>query len=317
VDTSLAVIRTVHFASTAMTAGALIFLAVVAGPVLRGAGARNAENAPRTQTLRIVWAVFALTVLSGLAWLLIESAAMSGRPLPEALADGVVLVVLSKTQFGMVSTIRLAFAILLAVSLIAVGARSCVRFVPAIVAACLVAAIAWTGHAAGTIGPLGSLHLAADAMHLLAASAWIGGLLPLVLLLRWTAQHDDQQHASIAWQAASRFSVLGVISVGTLLATGLVNSWILIGSFRGLVATHYGQLISVKVLLFAAMVSVAAVNRMRLTPQLVEPAGSPLQLAAVRQLTRNIAIEIAVGLSIFALVGLLGTLHPAIHLVPA
>jgi putative copper resistance protein D len=63
-------------------------------------------------------------------------------------------------------------------------------------------------------------------------------------------------------------------------------------------------------------VSVAAVNRMRLTPRLFEPAGSGMQISAVRQLTRNVAIEIALGLGIFAVVGVLGTLHPAIHLVP-
>jgi copper resistance protein D len=316
VDAVLILVRAVHFASTATTAGVLIFLAVVAGPVRRGAEARETATALQMQGLRIVWAALALTVVSGLAWLLIETAAMSGRPLAEALADGVVLVVLSKTQFGMVSTIRLALAILLAVSLIVAGARCWGRFVPAIVAACLMAATAWTGHAAGTVGTAGPIHLAADAMHLLAAAAWIGGLVPLGLLLRWTQQHDDQQNASIASQVARRFSTLGVISVGAILASGLVNSWILIGSIRGLVDTDYGQLVLLKVLLFAAMVSVAAVNRVRLTPRLFEPAGNAMQVSAVRQLTRNVTIEIALGLFIFAVVGVLGTLHPAVHLVP-
>jgi putative copper resistance protein D len=36
---------------------------------------------------------------------------------------------------------------------------------------------------------------------------------------------------------------------------------------------------------------------------------------ALRWLSRNILIEIALGLSIFAMVGVLGTLHPAAHLV--
>jgi len=111
------------------------------------------------------------------------------------------------------------------------------------------------------------------------------------------------------------FPTLGFVSVATLLATGIVNSWILVGSFRGLVGTDYGRLLLVKIALFAAMTSVAAVNRMRLAPRLFEPQESHLQIETIGDLIRNIMIEIALGLSIFALVGVLGTLHPAIHIV--
>jgi len=40
-----------------------------------------------------------------------------------------------------------------------------------------------------------------------------------------------------------------------------------------------------------------------------------LQLKALRQLSRNSVTEIVLGLTIFAIVGVLGTLHPAIHLM--
>jgi putative copper resistance protein D len=36
---------------------------------------------------------------------------------------------------------------------------------------------------------------------------------------------------------------------------------------------------------------------------------------ALRTLSRNTLIEIALRISIFAMVGVLGTLHPAVHLV--
>jgi putative copper resistance protein D len=91
----------------------------------------------------------------------------------------------------------------------------------------------------------------------------------------------------------------------------------LIGSLRALVDTDYGRLVLLKVVLFAAMLSVAAVNRMQLTPRLANPAGSQPQVEALRQLKRNVTIEIVIGLGVFAVVGVLGTLQPAIHLVPA
>jgi len=152
---------------------------------------------------------------------------------------------------------------------------------------------------------------------LLAASAWIGGLLPLLLLLGEAGRRNEIDGPSIAFHASQRFSALGIVSVSVLLATGLINSWILIGSLRGLVATDYGQLVLLKVLLFAAMLCVAAVNRMLLTPRLGDPRGGQPEVRTLRQLKRNITIEIVIGFGVFAIVGILGTLHPAVHLVPA
>jgi copper resistance protein D len=70
-----------------------------------------------------------------------------------------------------------------------------------------------------------------------------------------------------------------------------------------------------KVVVFAAMLVFAAVNRFRLTPRLAVSSGNEPRLEVLRQLERNSAIEIALGLAIFAIAGLLGTLHPAIHLL--
>jgi copper resistance protein D len=316
VDEALIAVRAVQLASTAITAGVLIFPVVVAGPVFRAAAEPGIADVFTTWNGRMAWTGLALIALSGIAWLLLQTSAMSGRPLGEALADGLLWVVLSQTQFGAVSIVRGVILILLVVSLILKWTRSRWFGAP-MVSAILVAAIAWTGHAAGTVGPIGPLHLAADALHLLAASAWIGGLLPLLLLLGEAGRRNEIDGPSIAFHASQRFSALGIVSVSVLLATGLINSWILIGSLRGLVATDYGQLVLLKVLLFAAMLCVAAVNRMLLTPRLGDPRGGQREVRALRQLKRNITIEIVIGLGVFAIVGILGTLHPAVHLVPA
>jgi putative copper resistance protein D len=62
------------------------------------------------------------------------------------------------------------------------------------------------------------------------------------------------------------------------------------------------------------MLAFAALNRFWLTPKLAGLPGSEPEPDAVRKLTRNCVIEIALGLTIFAIVGALGTLHPASHL---
>jgi putative copper resistance protein D len=138
---------------------------------------------------------------------------------------------------------------------------------------------------------------------------------PLAVLL--TVARRDQAIASarLAQAAAKRFSTLGIGSVGILLATGIVNAWILVGSFRALAITFYGRLLMLKIAVFAVMLVFAALNRFWLTPQLASSSGHGRRLEALHRLTRNSVIEIALGLIVFAIVGVLGTLHPAIHLV--
>src|SRR5262249_23755702 len=156
---------------------------------------------------------------------------------------------------------------------------------------CLVAGLAWTGHAASTTGNLGYLHLTADVLHLCAAAAWIGGLLSLVLLLGCGRRPGDLAWAPLEFDAVSRVSLVGIASVATLIASGFVNAWILVGSVRGLVMTSYGWLLLSKLSVFVVMVAFAAVNRFRLTPLLALAPENEAPHTALKQLTHNVIIE--------------------------
>jgi uncharacterized membrane protein len=69
----------------------------------------------------------------------------------------------------------------------------------------------------------------------------------------------------------------------------------LAGSIPALVDTHYGHLLLMKVALFLGMVGTAAINRFRLKPRLVQHASTTAAQETVRQLRRNILIEVIVG----------------------
>jgi putative copper resistance protein D len=305
----LIVVRAVHFAATASTAGGLAFLMLVAQPVCTASVQADLLVPHR----RLAWIGLAVTLLSGVVWVVLEIAAMSGLPLDEAVREGVVPVVLTQTQFGLVSCVRFGLAALLAISLALAGRTA--RSASVACAAALLGSLAWTGHAAGAIDAIGHLHLIGDTLHCLAAGAWVGGLIPFALLLASARRHDDPQWAKIAYGAARRFSALGMVSVATLIVTGLLNAWILVGSLVALVVTEYGRLLQVKLGLFALMLGLAAVNRLHWTPRLVEAPGASRD-QALRQLTQNSAVEVGLGLAVFVIVGVLGTIHPAIHLVP-
>jgi putative copper resistance protein D len=155
--------------------------------------------------------------------------------------------------------------------------------------------------------------LTADVLHLLAAATWTGGLVSLALLLATARRNRSSAWASLARDVAQRFSTLGIISVGALLLTGIVNAWILVGSLNALIVSEYGRLLMIKVGFFGVMVAFAGVNRLRLVPQLAVLSERPARIDVLRQLTRNSIVELTLGVMVFAIVGALGTLHPAIH----
>jgi putative copper resistance protein D len=269
-------------------------------------------HVPAAPYLRLAWLALALALLSGVTWAVLEIAAMSGLPLDEAIAEGMVPVVLMRTNFGIVSCIRGAIAVLLGVAL-AFAHVPVARWLAFVCAVVLLGSLAWTGHAVGTVGTLALPHLIGDTLHCLAAGAWVGGLVPLALLLAAARRRDDPLWGKVACIATRRFSLLGIVSVATLIATGLLNAWVLVGSLEALVITEHGRLLQAKLGLFALMLGLAAVNRLHWTPRLVQ-AGAP-QKQALRQLTRNSVVEAGLGVAVFIAVGALGTVHPAIHLV--
>ena len=74
---------------------------------------------------------------------------------------------------------------------------------------------------------------------------------------------------------------MGYAAVTTLVGSGLVNAWVLVGSPERLITTQYGQLLLVKVCLFAGMLALAAQNRFRLVPVVISLSGEPTSTQAL------------------------------------
>ena len=299
----LAIVRAIHFAATSIVAGSLIFRLLVVEPSL---GSPEAV-AIRKQTHRVAAIGLAVAVVSGAIWVLLQATTMSGLPFSEAMTADVLSMVVTETQFGLTQDARFALAIVLAACLTH-DHLAAPRWLGLMSALGLIAAIAWTGHAGAGDGAIGTLHLAADVLHLIGAGAWLGGLVSLTLLFS-AVRRDCSASMLLARDATQRFSVLGIVCVGTLILSGTVNAWILVGSLHALFFSEYGRLLTLKIGLFAIMLLFAAVNRFWLMPGLVSSSGhQPL-----RQLSFSSVIEIVLGMIIYGIVGVLGTQHPAIH----
>ena len=245
---------------------------------------------------------------------------MSGTPLTGVLQGGVITIVLTQTHFGEAWLIRLGLVVAMAVCLL-VQARSrnhAAGWIGLLVAAAFNASLAWAGHGAATEEvPYDAFHLPADILHLLASGAWLGALLPLVILLARAWRERGATAVDVACTATLRFSVLGITCVGTLIVTGLVNTWFLAGSVPALLGTLYGQLLLIKVALFAAMIGYASINQRRLLPHLAGVAREEtVCLQAIGHVRRNASIEVGLGVFVLAVVGMMGILPPGLHTEP-
>ena len=139
----------------------------------------------------------------------------------------------------------------------------------------------------------------AETLHLLMAGIWLGGLPPLLLCaIRLPAQE--------AAAVCRRFSPMGMVAVGIVAATALLQTMELVGEVGALVSTPYGRLALLKLALFGVAVGLAALNRFWVTEDLTGP--DPVR--ARRLLCFSIGCETAEGLAIILVAGFLASLPP-------
>jgi putative copper resistance protein D len=312
----LVIVRDIHLASTVIVAGVIFFDIFIATPVWRTMPPFRATRGRFESSCgTILWIALALSIASALAWLVLVSMRIGHSGFGDVITGGTVWLVLSQTQFGLAWQLRLLLGVLLATALLWRGRASSgqlsnsLTVVAGLCAGVYLGSLAFAGHGAEGLGVAQDIHLAADFLHLIAAGLWLGALVPLVLVLLtlWRCQEDGWILA--AARAASRFSTLGILAVGILLVSGTINAAFLLGGMHSLIDTDYGRLLLLKVVLAAAMVGLAGINRQYLLPRLFDCPGAAS--GTVQKLVRSALIEIALGVAILCIVGALGIMPPA------
>ena len=289
--TALALCRFAHFLAAMLAFGMSAYLWAYAPERLRLA------LSPVVRRLALIASVVAL--ITGMLWLALESASMaddwSAAIDPEAIGA-----VLTDTAFGHSWASHLALAAAL-VAVVALGPRA--RWAAtSLVSAALLASLGLVGHAAMQTGAEGVLHRANHAVHLTAAGAWIGGLVPFAMCLR-AYERDDLRKDAV--RAMAGFSFWSQFIVAVIVLTGVVNIALTSHSPPLPPTTPYRALLVAKLIIVAIMILLALFNRFVLAPRLKTSANALATLRAT-----SIA-EIALACVVVALVSVFALLDPA------
>jgi copper resistance protein D len=303
IDLGLVLSRFLHYAASTMLAGVAFF-------PLYAYAAAEPERLVRWRG-RVLLCSAILALIGCVGWFAFSVAQMSGG-LADVIDPEVVGAVVHHTGFGVVWMTRMAVAAGLVAVTIMLPSRSSMGrdLLIAVLAAGLLASLAGAGHAQMKDGWEGALHVTADAAHLLAAGAWLGGLLPLGIIL--LGNRETRMDAVDVEGVLTRFSGMGYAAVATLVGTGLVNSWFLVGSVSNLFVTTYGWILMIKLACFGGMLTLAAANRFWLMPGLEAAGRVGTTNAWKRQLRIHVLGEQGLGLLVLLCVSIIGTIRPAI-----
>ncbi len=245
--------RSVTLATPVTRFGAYAGLTLAAGPALFLA-LLWPRRASRRGAIRLTYAGLGLTAVATLGALWAQAPASTGAPLWDVSAGDLGQVLTD--SYGLLLLARLGLLAVLAGLLPAALRGTATRGRAAVLVLLALAGLStWplTGHAAAA--PLAGVIVAADVVHMAAMAVWLGGLITLtVFLLRRT----DPRVLGVLLPAWSRWAALAVV---WLVAGGVVQAVVQVGSIGALWRTDYGRLLIAKVAVLALTLAAAAYAR--------------------------------------------------------
>ena len=279
----------------------------------------------RARLRRWITGCLGVLVLTTLAELVIRTQAMSRAPFAAAVAN--LPEVVRGTHLGALLTARVGAVVL--AGLLSLTTVAVLRALCLLIALGVALTLSLTGHAAnwGDVTP----SVAVDWTHMIAASAWTGGLLGLALAVL-------PGHAALSppvlGAVGRRFSRLAGLCLLVVVATGIYNAWSQLGVVSRLWTTAYGRVLLAKVALVVALLWVGAVNRYVVVPQLSDdrararfgmrlfrvarlvlrgPRRGVRAAAAAVRLSTYVTLEASIALAVFICTAALGEVTPGRH----
>ncbi|EFO0319947.1 copper homeostasis membrane protein CopD [Escherichia albertii] len=281
-------LRFIHFISLMLVFGFAMYGAWLAPVTIRRL---LTKRFLRLQQYAAVWSLSSTTAIFAV------QGGMMGTGWADVISPEIWLALL-QTQFGGVWLWQIVLALVtLTVALMQPGNMSRLLFMLTIAQFVLMAGV---GHATLNEGLIAKVHQTNHAVHLICAAAWFGGLLPVIWCMRIVKGRWRHQ----AIHALMRFSWCGHFAVIGVLVSGVLNVLFITG-FSPTLATYWGQLLLLKVVLVIIMVGIALANRYVLVPRM----GQDEYRAAIWFVWMT-KLEWVIGAVVLVIISLLATLEP-------
>ncbi len=272
VDTLAIVVKAVAYAALLQGAGVAFFLAAF--------GSRLRASTEAIRRFGVI--VIGVALATVLACYLLEAGRMMGEV--AGVADFATQRRLARLPLAAATSLRLMGGALLLVGLVWKAGEAAVLGVSGAIV--IAGSFLLVGHSISH-EPRWAI-VALLQIHLLVAAFWVGSIVPLI----WVARRET---APVAHQVVERFSALATVLVPVMAIAGLVMAWLLVGGRLSWQDPYTAALIG-KVALLVVALTLAARNRARLGPALIEGSG-----VAIRRFSLSLATELVILLGIVAL----------------
>jgi putative copper resistance protein D len=165
----------------------------------------------------------------------------------------------------------------------------------------VLAVVSVTGHAIDDGLPIWTQ--ASFLLHTAAGLTWLGGLLGLV----WWMFTAHKKPPEVAAQLAERWSMVAKVAVGLVAVTGVAMAYENVGSVPNMLATPYGRLLTLKLVLLCAVL-ICALAIVRYMHR--RPATEGFDVDWVGKIG---SVEAVFGLGLLAIAGYIAVITPASH----
>ncbi len=166
-------------------------------------------------------------------------------------------------------------------------------------------------HAASVPG-WSALAIAADWLHFMAVTAWLGGLASMVFVLPAVMRAGGTSGPQLFTRPVRRFSNVALVCTAAVATTGSFQAWLQVGSWPALMQTAYGLSVSAKVALTVLMLGFGAFNLFLAWPRLARlaiPRIARIQ-GVVRAFHRSVRTELVLGVVVLGVAAVLTGLAP-------
>jgi copper transport protein len=300
--------RALTFIGQAVIAGAVAFRWLVWRPALKSAQLADTVDQQSLPLIKRVLIVALAVAGAGALFMLLAQAGSSGGTIGDWLGTRV-----GRIWLGRVAT-------LIAIGVLLDDIAACARAATARGSRFGTIASIWlpgqllflttlTSHSAAVSTPP-IVPFAADFMHLIATSIWVGGLALMAFVVPRVVQTLNAEDRSWLWlRTVVNFSTIAAVAVGVLIITGSYLSFLHIGSWTALIGTAYGRTLLLKLALAGVAMLVGGYNLIVIKPQLDRAIDQPeLGPRLQRRFRRTVLIEATVGLLVLASAGALTAL---------